>query len=718
MALSATDSRRMSIGSVPRSVIFGILAVLAGVAVAAIAINRFIDAERGRDLRAWQARLGIVANSRAAAVDAWLETQYATLTDLAENAALQIYVSRLQPDGQGQPDDVSEVEGVFLRNLLETAAVRGGFSGRAVGPEVDANVERVGVAGLALLDAKGRAVAFSAQMPPLQGVLADALPTLPKGRRGLIDIHLGVAGTPTMGFAVPVFAVQGDNAASDQVGTIVGIREVAKELYPLLKQPGNTDRTGEGLLLRQAGGLAEYLSPLGDGGAALKLSLALDTPNLASAFGLANPGGFASKHDYRNNPVLLVSRKIAGAPWTLIYKIDEAEALAETAARNASFMIGGGLLAALAIAIIVATWHWATSVRVARSLVQVREASERFENLAKFLSVLSDTQPTEVFAVTVDGDYTFANRRLAENSGMEQAEIVGKNMINVIGPTKTEAYAKVNAEVMESFEPRFKTYTFDGADGTRTYRVSHVPLRGDRDHPPAVLQVVDDITEFLQDSTRRAVAMRQFVKVLAMLIDHNDPYSVLHSVFVVEVAAAIAAEMNLTEAEAETIDTAANAVNLGKVFVPRKILLKYGALTDEERQSVEAAQATVGSLLEGIDFGVPVRQVLSQVWERWDGQGRPLGLAGEDIMIEARVVKAAHSFVGMISPRAHRDAIPFAEATEMMIAGADKRFDRRVVMALTHYLENRGGRELLQRLVDLDDRDIRAQLSVFRSIPD
>ena len=66
------------------------LVVVIGVAV----VYFFVENQRERDLQAWQTRLGIVANSRAAAVNEWVREQFFTMSSLAENASLQLYMTK------------------------------------------------------------------------------------------------------------------------------------------------------------------------------------------------------------------------------------------------------------------------------------------------------------------------------------------------------------------------------------------------------------------------------------------------------------------------------------------------------------------------------------------------------------------------------------------------------------------------------------------------
>ena len=76
--------------------------VLAGAGLAAIAVIgvilvfAFVADQRDRDMRAWQTRMGIVADRRFAAVNGWIEAQYGEMRELAENVSLQIYLTELE----------------------------------------------------------------------------------------------------------------------------------------------------------------------------------------------------------------------------------------------------------------------------------------------------------------------------------------------------------------------------------------------------------------------------------------------------------------------------------------------------------------------------------------------------------------------------------------------------------------------------------------------
>ena len=209
--------------------------------------------------------------------------------------------------------------GRALRNLLTARAEVGGFTAPIHGPEIDANVSRQGVAGLALVDNDGRVIVATDAMPPLHDELMAVLREA-QVKAGIIDLYEGLGGQPTIGVYSPVFGVQSDRLPTQQIGIVVGLKEVPAELYPLLEQPGTIDETAEIVLLRATETVVEYLSPLADGTAPMKREMALDTLDLAAAFAVESPGGFGVMSDYRGNEVLALSRATAAVPWVRLIR--------------------------------------------------------------------------------------------------------------------------------------------------------------------------------------------------------------------------------------------------------------------------------------------------------------------------------------------------------------------------------------------------------------
>jgi len=94
-------------------------------------------------------------------------------------------------------------------------------------------------------------------------------------------------------------------------------------------------------------------------------------------------------------------------------------------------------------------------------------------------------------------------------------------------------------------------------------------------------------------------------------------------------------------------------------------------------------------IIANIDFEGPVQETIAQKNELLNGSGYPNGLKEDDIILPARILAAANGFVAMISPRAYRDKLSEKEALDQLLKTADTRYDRQIVAALFHVVENK-----------------------------
>jgi PAS domain S-box-containing protein len=664
---------------------------------------KFVEDEREREIQAWQVRLGIVADSRAAAVNDWVEGNFTVLRELAENASLQLYMTELSMS-EGDKSEVTDeaAQAGYLRNLLVATADRAGFTPPVGAGEVAANVEKAGVAGLGLIDAKGLPIVSSPGMPPLTGKIRQALAIALDGEPATIDAFRGAGNLPTIGFALPVYGIQDDGEGSAGIGAIVGMRVMDEALFERLQQPGDITKTAETYIVRSKDATVEYVSPLADGTPPLKRSLASDTPDLAAPFVIEKPGGFAIKRDYAGERVLVASRPLATLPWVLARKISYEEALAETETRLKTILY---VLVSIIIVVgvtIIAVWRHGSSIRATAAAEKSRVAAERFENMSKFMRLVTNSQPTEIVAVSDRTHYTFANDPAAKNTGITTAEMIGKTMASVIGPVKAQVYADINHDILTRFaesndtekerETQIRTFGEEGDPGFEVLRSDHIPLRGDRDHPPGVLMILDDITELTQEKRRSEKRLNQLISTIVGVVDRRDPYSADHAAHVAEVCKRIAEEMKLPEEDVKTVTIAGTLVYFGKIFLPPDLLTKTENLTPEERNQLTSCHLITADLLQGVTFEGPVVETIRLTGENWDGSGF-LGLRENDILATARILSVANSFVGMVNPRAYREAMTFDKAISVLLEGCETKFDRKPVAALINYLENHGGRE-------------------------
>ncbi|MGD9539195.1 MAG: HD domain-containing phosphohydrolase [Alphaproteobacteria bacterium] len=668
--------------------------LLAAIAAGIVFVLRFGASEAERDLRTWQDRLNIVIESRLQSINEWIEAQYGTMDELAGNTALQLYMTELSLAGGDLGAVTDELaERTYLRNLLVATADRAGFTGPVGGPEIAANIAREGSAGIMLLDADGRLLVATPGMPDVQAAVSDMLSATPKGERGLIDLYGGLDGAATTGFMAPVYAVQADEGADSVIGYVVGVKLVAPELYPRLAQPGATEATAEAVLVRTEGSALRILSPTRDGSKPLERTIALDTPDLAEAYAIENPGGFAIKRDFRDVEVLVTSRTVSGAPWVLLYKIDREEALAGSDSRRRQLFIAFFLVIGVVAAALIAVWFHASSRRASESADKYRDLAQRFDRQQRFLSLVTDSQPSDIAVVDEKGEVRFGNRTLAEVVDLPAPDLVGKTLASLFGPIVGRRLDEFNRKALETGEPVKEVHQVGTEDEPRVIQSLHVPIGETTGAPRSVLLVNEDITEAVTEREKRTRIFKELINTLLSVVDRRDPYSAHHSVRVAEVSRAIAEEMGLDPVSIETVDIAGSLMNLGKMFVPAEVLTAERQLTPEERRQIYESVLTSADVLEGVSFEGPVVQTLRQMLEHVDGTGRPAGLKEEEILKTAQVCAVANAFVGMVSDRAYRRGMEFDAAIEQLLKDSGTRYNRGVVAALINRLDNRGGRE-------------------------
>ena len=304
-----------------------------------------------------------------------------------------------------------------------------------------------------------------------------------------------------------------------------------------------------------------------------------------------------------------------------------------------------------------------------------------------------------------DTTYTFANEPAAREAGISTDDMVGKTMAAVMGPVQANTYAKINRDVLSDFEiaereghedardraKQAHLQEFGEDDDIKVIKSDHVPLRGDRDHPPGVLMVLNDITELTVEKRRSERMLGKLINTLVGVVDRRNPYATDLSSRTAEVARAIAEEMELSDQDIKTADTAAKLLGVGTVFVPTAVLTKKAPLTPQEQQMIDNAYQVSAELLKDVPFDGPVVEAIRQAGERWNGRGtaRHPGRGHPQTGAGRHHRRRLHDHGQRRRPprRLHlRRRRP-----RNLLGNAGTRFDRRPVTALINILHNREG---------------------------
>lgn len=169
------------------------------------------------------------------------------------------------------------------------------------------------------------------------------------------------------------------------------------------------------------------------------------------------------------------------------------------------------------------------------------------------------------------------------------------------------------------------------------------------------------------------------VRALTSAIDASDPFTRGHSERVTAYSVAIARKLGLAERRVVAIEYASLLHDMGKIAVQHDILLKPGKLSEEEWSLMRLHPETGAKIVSDLHFLKGAREVVLYHHERYDGKGYPDGLQGNEIPLEARIVKVTDAFDAMLSDRPYRRGLSMAEAIAELEAGRGTEFDPKVV---------------------------------------
>jgi HD-GYP domain-containing protein (c-di-GMP phosphodiesterase class II) len=179
-------------------------------------------------------------------------------------------------------------------------------------------------------------------------------------------------------------------------------------------------------------------------------------------------------------------------------------------------------------------------------------------------------------------------------------------------------------------------------------------------------------------------AYRGTVMLLSDVLEFEDEYTAQHSRSVVELVNAVADELGIAPDERQELEFAAMLHDVGKISIPKEILHKPAALTDQEFEIIKHHTIEGQFMLDRVGGLLGrVGEVVRSCHERWDGLGYPDGLAGEEIPIAARIVFACDAYNAMTTDRPYRQAMAREDAVAELIANTGTQFDPKIVAALT-----------------------------------
>ena len=223
------------------------------------------------------------------------------------------------------------------------------------------------------------------------------------------------------------------------------------------------------------------------------------------------------------------------------------------------------------------------------------------------------------------------------------------------------------------------------------------------DQPLALLVVLPllALLAFLAQERRRRIdhalelghAYRGTAFLLGDVIEADDEYTGNHSREVVSLSLAVADRLGLPARQRRSAELTALLHDVGKIRIPAEIINKPAALTMEERAVINTHTIEGERMLERVGGLLgEVGRLVRSCHERWDGQGYPDGLAGEEVPLGARIISVCDAYDAMVTDRPYRAGTDSESAIRELRRCAGSHFDRAVVEAFCAMLGEDAGR--------------------------
>jgi HD-GYP domain-containing protein (c-di-GMP phosphodiesterase class II) len=181
------------------------------------------------------------------------------------------------------------------------------------------------------------------------------------------------------------------------------------------------------------------------------------------------------------------------------------------------------------------------------------------------------------------------------------------------------------------------------------------------------------------------------VRTLAFVVEAKDTHTRSHLDRAHDYAVALAQRVAPELAKDQSLRYGFFLHDIGKIGIPERILSKPAPLTEEEWAIMRTHPVLGAQILEPVKFLRPALAIVESHHERWDGDGYPRGLRGEQIPLGARIFALVDAFDAMTSDRPYRSALRFEQAVERIAVAAGSQFDPEVVRAFVALCEDAAG---------------------------
>lgn len=141
----------------------------------------------------------------------------------------------------------------------------------------------------------------------------------------------------------------------------------------------------------------------------------------------------------------------------------------------------------------------------------------------------------------------------------------------------------------------------------------------------------------------------------------------------------IAEKLNLADGQRHDLEVLCRFHDLGKIGLQEKILMKPGPLSEDEHKEIQEHCEIGYRIAMTVSDLAPIADFILKHHERWDGTGYPLGLRGDEIPLESRIIAIVDAYDILTHDRPYSKAVSHEEAVQILLDRAGTHFDPELI---------------------------------------
>lgn len=186
---------------------------------------------------------------------------------------------------------------------------------------------------------------------------------------------------------------------------------------------------------------------------------------------------------------------------------------------------------------------------------------------------------------------------------------------------------------------------------------------------------------FNEESAILNSAIHDVIEHLIAGLESKDIYTSGHSARVGDMSYLLGKKLGLAGIELEKVHIAAHLHDIGKIKIPASIIKKPGPLSRKEWEEIKRHPDYGHDILTQSRYLKTYAQIVRHHHERWDGNGYPAGLKGEEIPLGSRIIAICDTVDAMTFNRPYRKAFSLEETLREIKLNQGKQFDPAILEA-------------------------------------